>query len=91
MSCITLKIDKGDSPLFFEIMSMVRCFKIVECKAHYTIKISEEDAFRHQSQLQKIIELLPVLKEKEWFNIPDYGTDAWANWMIDLHRQKRQK
>lgn len=89
MSCITLKIDKGGSPLFSEIMSIAKCFTVVEHKAHYTVKISDEDAFRNQSQLQKIIKLLPVLKEKEWFNIPDYGTNAWADWMIDLHIHRK--
>lgn len=91
MSGITLKIDKGHSPIFTEIMNLAQCFEHVkECKGHYSVKVSEEEAFRHQDQLQQIIQLLPALQEKEWFNIPDYGTDAWADWMIDLHQKKKE-
>ena len=35
----------------------------------------------------RLLQLLPQLREKEWFDIPAYGTDEWANWMIDLHRK----
>lgn len=89
MSCITLKIDKGKSSTFSEVMGLVGCFSsIKECKRHYTVKVSEEEAFMYREQLSRIIQLLPGLSEKEWFNIPDYGTDEWANWMIDLHQKR---
>lgn len=92
MSVITLKINKGKSSTFVKIMNLIQCFESVkECKGHYSIKVTEEEAFRHQDELQRIIELLPGLQEKEWFNIPDYGTDAWADWMIDLHQKRANK
>lgn len=92
MSAITLKIDKGKSSTFLQIMNLVQCFESVkECKGYFSVKVTEEEAFHHQKQLQQIIQLLPELQEKEWFNIPDYGTDAWANWMIDLHLKKKKK
>lgn len=88
MSAITLKIDKGSSSSFEKIMDLARCFPgLKECKKHYSVRISEEDAFRFKNQLQQIIQLLPELSEKEWFDIPEYGTDKWANWMIDLHEK----
>lgn len=43
--------------------------------------------FRFRNELDQIMQLLPQLREKEWFDIPAYGTDEWANWMIDLHRK----
>ena len=50
-------------------------------------KLTEEDVFRFRNELERIMQLLPQLSEKEWFDIPAYGTDEWANWMIDLHRK----
>lgn len=92
MSAITLKIDKGKSSTFVEIMNLAQCFSdIRECKKHYSVKVSDVEACQFGDRLQKIIELLPGLQEKEWFNIPDYGTDAWADWMIDLHQKKADK
>lgn len=92
MSVITLKINKGKSSTFAQIMNLAQCFESVkECKGYYSVKVTEEEAFRHQDELQRIIELLPGLQEKEWFNIPDYGTDAWADWMIDLHQKRANK
>lgn len=92
MSVIILKISKGKSSTFVQIMNLAQCFKSVkECKGHYSVKVTEEEAFRHQDELQRIIQLLPGLQEKEWFNIPDYGTDAWADWMIDLHQKRANK
>ena len=44
--------------------------------------------FRFRDELERIMQLLPHLSEKEWFDIPAYGTDEWANWMIDLHQKK---
>ena len=70
MSGITLKIDKGKSSAFSEIMGLLQSFPgLKECK--------------------RIMQLLPHLSEKEWFDIPAYGTDEWANWMIDLHQKRR--
>lgn len=85
---ITLRIDKGESPVFTEIMSLLQAFpKLKECKNHYSVKLAEEDLFRFQKEFERIMQLLPQLSEKEWFDIPAYGTDEWANWMIDLHRK----
>lgn len=33
-------------------------------------------------------ELRYYRKGDESFNIPDYGTDEWANWMVELHVKK---
>ena len=83
MSGITLKIDKGQSSAFSEIMGLLQFFPgLKECKKHYSVKLTEEEVF-----LDQIMQLLPQLREKEWFDIPAYGTDEWANWMIDLHRK----
>ena len=91
MSGITLKIDKGKSSAFSEIMSLLQTFPgLKECKKHYSVKLTEVDVFRFQNELDRIIQILPHLREKEWFNIPAYGTDEWANWMIDLHLQSRK-
>lgn len=88
MSGITLKIDKGKSSAFSEILELLRRFpELKECKRHYSVKLGEEDIFRFRDELDRIMQLLPHLSEKEWFNIPAYGTDKWANWMIDLHRK----
>ena len=77
MSGITLRIDKGKSPVFTEIMSLLQAFPgLKECKRHYSVRLTEEDVFRFRSEL-------------EWFDIPAYGTDEWANWMIDLHQKRR--
>ncbi len=91
MSCITLKIDKGQSPTFYEIIRLSRVFeKVTEYKKHYSVIISEEELCRYPDQIQKIISLFSTLQEAELFNIPDYGTDAWADWMIDLHLGRRK-
>jgi hypothetical protein len=31
------------------------------------------------------------LDETEFYGIPEYGTDEWANWMIEIHRKKDEK
>lgn len=91
MSCITLKIDKGESSTFFEIIRLAKVFeKVTEYKKHYSVSISEEELCRYPDQVQRIVSLLFNLQEEEWFGIPDYGTDEWANWMIDLHLEKRK-
>ncbi|MDB9002930.1 hypothetical protein PN653_05730 [Parabacteroides distasonis] len=90
MSGITLRIDKGKSPVFTEIMSLLQAFPgLKECKRLYSVRLTEEDVFRFRSELERIMQLLPHLSEKEWFEIPRYGTDEWANWMIDLHQKRR--
>lgn len=33
---------------------------------------------------------LDRIGEKELFDIPEYGTDEWANWMIEMNKEKRQ-
>ena len=91
MSCITLKIEKGQSSTFHEIVSLAQCFKkVTEHKKHYSVSISEEELYRYPDQVQRIVSLFTSLQEEEWFDIPDYGTDAWADWMIDLHLQKKK-
>lgn len=90
MSGITLRIDKGKSPVFTEIMSSPQVFHGLKGrKRHYSVRLTEEDVLRFRSELERIMRLLPHLSEKEWFEIPRYGTDEWADWMIDL-RQKRR-
>ncbi len=92
MSCITLKIDKGQSPTFHEIIRLSQVFeKVTEYKKHYSVTISEEELCRYPDQIHDIISLFSTLQEGEWFNIPDYGTDAWADWMIDLHLSKKRR
>lgn len=92
MSEITLKIDKGNSSAFYETMELLQSFPgLKECKKHYSVKLKEDDIFRFRKELERIVCLLPELAEKEWFNIPAYGTDEWANWMIDLHLQRKSK
>ena len=90
MSGITLIKDKGNSTFFTEIMSLLQAFpELKECKRHYSVRLTEEDVFRFRNELERIMQLLPHLSEKEWFEIPRYGTDEWANWMIDLHQKRR--
>ena len=90
MSGITLRIDKGKSPVFTEIMSLLQAFPgLKECKRYYSVRLTEEDIFRFRNELERIMQLLPHLCEKEWFDIPAYGTDELANWMIDLHQKRR--
>ena len=92
MSGIILKIDKGDSEAFHEIMGLLWNFPYIkECKNHLTIRLSEEDMVMHAQALDRIIGLLPIMKEENFFKIPIYGTDEWANWMIDLHQKKSRK
>ena len=44
MSGITLKIDKGQSPTFHEIIRLSQVFeKVTEYKKHYSVTISEEE------------------------------------------------
>jgi hypothetical protein len=31
---------------------------------------------------------LDMIDEDEFFGIPEYGTNEWANWMIEIHRKK---
>jgi hypothetical protein len=31
---------------------------------------------------------LDMIDEDEFYGIPEYGTDEWANWMIEIHRKK---
>lgn len=92
MSGITLKIDKGDSKAYHEIMGLLWNFPYIkECKNHLTIRLTEEEMVTHAQALDKIIGLLPIMKDEEFFKIPIYGTDEWANWMIDLHCRKKAK
>lgn len=92
MSCITLKINKGQSPTFYEIIRLSQIFgKVTEHKKHYSVSISEEELYRYPDQVQKIISLFSTLREGEWFNIPPYGTDEWADWMIDLYLCRNKK
>ena len=92
MSGITLKIDKGKSSVFSEILELLRRFPgLKECQKHYSVKLGEEDIFRFRDELDQIMQLFPHLSEKEWFDIPAYGTDEWDNWMIDLHEKKKKK
>lgn len=92
MSGITLKINKGKSSAFSEILELLRRFPVLkECQKHYSVKLGEEDIFRFRNELDRIMQLLPHLCEKEWFDIPAYGTDEWANWMIDLHEKRCKK
>lgn len=91
MSYIKLKINKGQSSTFHEIIRLAQIFeKVTEYKKHFSVSISEEELCRYPDQVQRIISLFSTLQEGEWFNIPDYGTDAWADWMIDLHLQKKK-
>ncbi|WP_270256209.1 hypothetical protein [Parabacteroides distasonis] len=90
MSGITLRIDKGKSPVFTEIMSLLQAFPgLKECKRHYSVRLTEEDVFRFRNELERIMRLLPHLGEKEWFEIPRYGTERMGYWMIDLHQKRR--
>ena len=92
MSELTLRIDKGNSSAFSEIMELLQSFPgLKECRKHYSVKLKEDDIFRFRDELERIIQLIPELGEKSWFNIPAYGTDEWANWMIDLHLQRKGK
>lgn len=93
MCCIRLKINKGQSSTFYEIIRLAQIFeKVKEYKKHYSVSISEEELYRYPDQVKKIINLFSALQEGELYDIPDYGTDAWADWMIDLHlRRKKRK
>ena len=47
MSEITLKIDKGNSSSFSEIMELLQGFPgLKECRKHYSVKLKEDDIFR---------------------------------------------
>ena len=66
MSGITLKIDKGKSSAFSEILELLQTFPgLKECKMHYSVRLMEEDIFRFRSELERIMQLLPHLSEKE--------------------------
>lgn len=91
MSGITIKINKGESNQFKQIMSLVQCFENVkECKHHYAVNISEEEMVIHQDQISDVLKQLPLLREKEMFSIPNYGTNEWYDWIIDLHLSKKK-
>lgn len=90
MSAITLRIDKGSSSQYRRIVDLASCFQNVrECRRHFVIYVSEEETFLCRKELSELIELVSRLPEGEMFDIPEYGTDEWANWMIDLHCGKR--
>lgn len=43
------------------------------------------------SALEQELELIkahPETLKNEEFNIPDFGTDEWANWMIEINKNK---
>lgn len=66
MSEITLKIDKGNSSSFSEIMELLQGFPgLKECRKHYSVKLKEDDIFRFRNELERIVCLLPELAEKE--------------------------
>ena len=51
MSGITLKIDKGQSSAFSEIMGLLQSFPgLKECKKHYSVKLTEEEVFRFRNE-----------------------------------------
>jgi hypothetical protein len=52
-------------------------------EAHRKINALEQENALLAYQLGKI-------DEKEFFSIPDYGTDEWAEWMIEIHRKKEK-
>ena len=90
MSGITLRIDKGDSKAFHEIMGLLWNFPYIkECKNHISVRLTVEDMVFHAKSFSKIMRLLTTLEEEERFRIPAYGSDEWADWMIDLHSRKR--
>ena len=78
--------------MYKEIEEMIlKLPNVRNCKKHYSIRFSEEDMFTYRYELKKIMQLLPELPESEWFNVRVFGSDEWANWMIDLHNRKSKK
>lgn len=86
MSGITIRIDKGRSPASMEAQTIISTLPgAKECKRHYSVRLSEDDMIHFGPEIARILELIPVLRESDWFDVPEYGTDEWANWMIDIH------
>ena len=69
MSGITLKIDKGQSSTFSEIMRLLQSFPgLKECKKHYSVKLTEEDS------ITKMQRLMDALEDN------DDVQNIWHNW-----------
>jgi len=60
-------------PSFQVDMTIEHFLALKECKKHYSVKLTEEDVFRFRNELDQIMQLLPYLSEKKWFDIPAYG------------------
>lgn len=91
MSALTIKIKKGKSIAFDRIMEMVDCFEIVECKTHFKVNIDNEQLAIYHNLVSDVLKELPLLQEKEMFNVPKYGSNEWYDWIIDLHLSGKKR
>ena len=64
MSGITLRIDKGKSPVYRDHELLQAFPGLKECKRHYSVRLTEEDIFRFLNELERIMQLLPHLSER---------------------------
>ena len=51
------------------------------------LKDSESKCNALEQELE-LIKAHPEILEKEEFNIPDFGTNEWANWMIEINKKR---
>jgi len=51
------------------------------------LKDSESKCNALEQELE-LIKSHPEILEKEEFNIPDFGTNEWANWMIEINKKR---
>ena len=89
---LTIKVNKVKSDDFYEVISLAQCFSDVqEYKKHYSIKVTEDEMILHRDRLIKILDRIPELHVPGWSHFPDYGTNEWADLMLDIYMKKHGK
>ena len=80
------KIDLQNKMFYFKSKIMEDKDKIIAL-LRKQLKDSESKCNALEQELE-LIKAHPEILEKEEFNIPDFGTNEWANWMIEINKKR---
>ena len=80
------KINLQNKMFYFKSKIMEDKDKII-ASLRKQLKDSESKCNALEQELE-LIKSHPEILEKEEFNIPDFGTNEWANWMIEINKKR---